>query len=366
MNARPQFAAAIGMLAAGALALTGCSAANPATAESDGLTIVTTTTQVTDFVTAITAGTGATVTSLLQPGESAHSFEATPADLVAVGEADLVIASGYGLESWLDDVLVAAGYDAAPLEAADGFDPEILHEGAGHAAATGDEAKSVRAHDHDDEAHDDDTHDDAGHDDHDHGDHDHGDVDPHVWSAPLGAAYMVDTITEGLVAADEAYADVYRENSAAYVEQLEALDLWIGQNIAQVAEDERLIVTNHHALTYYTDSYHVTLVGSIMPSWDDNAEPSARELDALIAAIKESGVTAVFSETQISAATAEKIASEAGVAVYSGENALSTDALGEPDSSTATYIGATVHNTNLLLDSWGAVPTELPAELKGA
>ncbi|MGO2113080.1 MAG: metal ABC transporter substrate-binding protein [Pseudoclavibacter sp.] len=366
MKLRSTFTAALGIAAAASLSLAGC-AASPGAAAGTGLAIVTTTTQVTDFVERVAEGTDATITPLLLPGESAHSFEAEPADLVAVGEADVVVASGYGLEEgWLPPVLESGGYSGDTVYSGDGFDPESLHEGAGYEAANGGDAKTHDDHDHGDEA---DGHADGadgadggeGHDD-----HDHGDSDPHVWTAPLGASYMVGRIADALATADPDNADTYAANAEAYQAQLDALDEWIGENVAQVAEADRLLVTNHEALTYYTDSYGVTVVGSIMPSWDDNAEPSAAELDQLIAAIEESGVPAVFSESQLSAATAERIASEAGVRVYSGDEALLTDSLGEPGTDEATYIGATVHNTVQILDSWSSTPSELPADLQGA
>ncbi|GGA67668.1 ABC transporter substrate-binding protein [Pseudoclavibacter endophyticus] len=366
MKLRSTFTATLGIAAAATLTLAGCSA-SPGEAGGDGLSIVTTTTQVTDFVERLVDGTDATVSSLLLPGESAHSFEADPADLVAVGGADLVVASGFGLEeAWLPPVLEAGGYTGATVNAGDGFDPAMLQEGAGHAAATGGAGKSD--HDHGDEADGHDHGDEA--DGHDHGDeadgHDHGGADPHVWTAPLGASFMVGVIADALAEADPDNADAYRANAGAYQAQLEELDLWIGQNVAQVAEEDRLLVTNHEALTYYTDGYRITVIGSIMPSWDDNAEPSAAELDTLITAITASGVPAVFSESQLSPATAERIATETGVKVYSGDEALLTDSLGEPGTDAATYIGATVHNTVQILDSWGAAASELPTELQGA
>lgn len=389
MKFSSKVAATIGLAGAAALVLASCSSAEGSPETADGLMIVTTTTQVNDFVTNVTAGTGASVTSLLQSGESAHSYEPDAADLLAISQADLVVASGYGLEAWLDDTIAAAGYTGAILHAADGFDAASLHESPGHglAATGGADEQADDGHDHADEAADaaatDDGHDHAGEaagatatddghdhadDGHDHADdgHDHGDVDPHVWSSPVGGEYMVSTITEAAATADPANAETYRANGAAYQEKLVALDTWIGENIAQVPAAARLLVTNHHALTYYADEFHITIVGSIMPSWDDNAEPSAQELDALISNIRASGATAVFSETQLSAATAERIASETGVRVYSGDQALSTDALGATGTPTATYIGATVHNTMMLLDSWGAAPSDLPAELQGA
>ena len=108
--------------------------------------------------------------------------------------------------------------------------------------------------------------------------------------------------------------------------------------------EQRLLVTNHDAFTYFVDAYDVTFIGSIIPSFDDNAEPSAAEIDDLVEKIGETGVRAVFSEASISPKAAETIAAEAGVTVYSGDDALYGDSLGQPGSEGETYLGSQVHN----------------------
>jgi zinc/manganese transport system substrate-binding protein/manganese/iron transport system substrate-binding protein len=109
--------------------------------------------------------------------------------------------------------------------------------------------------------------------------------------------------------------------------------------------------------------FGITFVGSIIPSFDDNAEPSAAEIDKLVAQIKSSGAKAVFSESTISPKLAQTIAAEAGVKVYSGEDALYADTLGPVGSSGATYIDATVHNVRVLVTAWGGTNIPLPKEL---
>ena len=96
----------------------------------------------------------------------------------------------------------------------------------------------------------------------------------------------------------------------------------------QVDPADRLLVTNHEAFGYFVDAYGLTYVGAIIPSFDDNAEVSAADIDDLVDAVRDSGATAVFSETTLSPAAAETIASEAGVEV----SAATTD-------STATLSG---------------------------
>jgi zinc/manganese transport system substrate-binding protein/manganese/iron transport system substrate-binding protein len=178
---------------------------------------------------------------------------------------------------------------------------------------------------------------------------------------------MVLNIAAGLSEIPQSTPDMrtaFAENSKAYNAQLTALDEWVVANFTQVPADQRLLVTNHDAFTYFVDAYDITFLGSIIPSFDDNAEPSAAELDQLIALIQSSGATAIFSEASISPKLAETIAAEAGVKVYSGEDALYSDSLGVAGSSGETYIQATIHNVTMLMTSWGYPVLPLPEELQ--
>ena len=299
-------------IALGALTLTACSSASPA---SDGLKIVATTTQVTEFTSAIVGDAGE-VTGLIQPNQSAHSFDPSAKQLLALSQADAVVMNGAGLEPWLEDALKAANFQGKLVDASQGI--TLI------------------------------------------------DQDPHVWTSPANAEQMVMNITSGLsslpgISPEELTA--FADNSIAFDAQLTALNDWILANFAEVDPASRLLVTNHDAFTYFVNDYGINFLGSIIPSFDDNAEPSAAELDDLIAKIKSSGATAIFSESSISPKLAKTIASEAGVKVYSGDNALYSDSLGVNGSEGETYIKATIHNVTMLMNAWGYPVLPLPAEL---
>ncbi|WP_105034725.1 metal ABC transporter substrate-binding protein [Cryobacterium aureum] len=331
------------LLASGALALSGCSAGTTASADSSAadLTVVATTTQVADFTrNVIGDASGVDLTQLIQPNQSAHSYDPSAADLTALGAADVLVINGVGLEEWLDDAIAASGFDGVTIDADTGITISEIGAGEDH----GDDEADV----HTDEA-------DA---------HAHDGGDPHIWTNVQNAETIVRTITDGLVSADQGNASTFEANATAYTAQLTDLDEWIRTNVDTVPESERLLVSNHDALGYFTAAYHIDYVGSVIPSFDDNAEPSAAEIDSLIAAIKATGVTAVFSEASLSPKTAETIAIEAGVTVYSGDDALYVDSLGPTGSAGDTYLKSQLHNATLMLESWGVTPSALPADLQ--
>lgn len=339
-----------GILATAAVAIAGCASSAASVGPAGGPAIVATTTQVGDFTREL-VGSSAQVTQLLSPGQSAHGFDPSAAQLLALANADALVVNGGGLESWLDDAIEASGFDGVLIDASEGI--ELF--------GTDDHGHEASAHEHD--ATGADASADAGHDDH--AGHDHGDGNPHIWTDPALAADMVENIAHGLgevAGVDDAEVEA---NESAYAAELDALDDWITENVARVPVERRLLVTNHDAFTYFVDAYDVTFVGSIIPSFDDNAEPSAAEIDDLVEKIRDTGVEAVFSEASISPKAAETIAAESGVTVYSGPDALYGDSLGQPGSEGATYLGSQVHNARLILESWGIEPSALPAVLRG-
>lgn len=363
---------ALGAVGAITLALAGCAGPtggqdNDSGSAGDRLEIVATTTQLAD-VTREIVGDAATVTSLLQPGASAHAFDPGPTALAALANADLLVMNGAGLEGWLDSTVEASGFDGTTVDTSAGLDliaaEDDPHEGHDHDDA-----------DHDDAAHDDETaeehaaHDDADpsadHDEAgggaDHDGHDHGESDPHVWTDPANVIVQAETIRDAVAEADPD-ADI-AASAEAYLSRLAALDDWMRGSIEQVPVDERLIVTTHDTFGYLERAFDVHVVGTVLPSLDDSAGASAAHIDELVAEIRATGTRVVFSENAIDPQLAATIAREAGVELRQGADALAADALGPAGSETGTYIGAQIHNTTAMVTAWGAEPLPLPEAL---
>ncbi|MBA2741511.1 MAG: zinc ABC transporter substrate-binding protein [Actinobacteria bacterium] len=124
--------------------------------------------------------------------------------------------------------------------------------------------------------------------------------DPHVWLDPLRFAAMARTVANALgepTAADTLVAD------------LEKLDRDLRAGLAHC--ERRELVTSHAAFGYLADAYgleQIPLTG-VAPE----ADPSARDLEALAAKVEEIGATTVFFEPLVSSKLAETVAREAGV-----------------------------------------------------
>ena len=261
------------------------------------LRVVATTTQLADFVRVL-GGDRVELLDLLKANVDPHDYEATPADLEAVRRADLVVKNGIGLEEWLDRTLESAGSRARVVDASTGV------------ARRGD--------------------------------------DPHIWHDATRASTMVASVAAAMREADPANAAAYATAEQAYAAELETLDAEI---LAQIrALPNKKLVTNHDAFGYYVERYGLDFVGSVIPSFDSQAELSSRELAALVDRIVAQGVRAVFAEGTLPPRTAETVAREAGVRIVAGENALYGDSLGPPGSDADTYVKMMRHNTRTIVE----------------
>jgi len=270
--------------------------------EGEKLSVVATTNIVGDVVGRV-GGDKIVLKVLMAPGVDPHTYVPTPSDSAAIHDAHIVFANGAGLEVDLEEVFDTAGGSAAHSHVSEGLDFRPAPGGHEH-----DEAES------EDE-------------------HDHGDVDPHVWFSVPNVIHWVENVEHALSALDPANAGVYAENAAAYVAELEALDAWVFEQVAEVPVANRKLVTNHPAFGYFADRYGLEQVGAVYPV-SPSAEPSAQDIAALQEAIREFGVPAVFAESTVNPRLAEQVAQDTGVALVP----LYTGSLGGPGSGVESYV----------------------------
>jgi len=292
------------------LGLFGCGGndtSSDATRPKAGVSVVATTTQLADFARVV-GGTLAKVYGVLKANIDPHDYEPSPADVQQIGSADVIVKNGVGLEGWFEDTIKAASPKGQIIEASKGV--SLRKAGA--------EAE-------------------------------HPEGDPHIWHNPENAKLMVNNIEEALSKADPDHKADYQRNEAEYLKQIDALDSEVKAQVARLPNKK--LVTNHDAFGYYVDHYGLDFVGSIIPSFDTQAELSAQDIQDIVGKIRSSGVKAVFSESSLPPKTAEAIGKEAGVKVGAGEGALYGDTLGPAGSDGDTYVKMIRHNTKALVDN---------------
>jgi ABC-type Zn uptake system ZnuABC Zn-binding protein ZnuA len=168
---------------------------------------------------------------------------------------------------------------------------------------------------------------------------------PHLWLDPQNAIAYVDTIQKTLSRVDPANAATYQANAATYTGQLKQLDAAIQQQVSTLAPEQRVLVTTHDAYPYFAQRYGFRYLAVINANPD--ADPSAQEYAALVKAVKDNKVKAVFGEAGFSEQFISQLAADTG-ATFVGD--LFTDTLSE-DPPTNTYIGAMTYNADTIVDA---------------
>jgi zinc/manganese transport system substrate-binding protein len=257
---------------------------------------VATTTIAGDLVRAV-AGERVDLDILVPVEADPHGYDPRPSDAVALADADVVFTSGGDLDEWLAELIDSAGGDAAEVTLID----------------------SVRAI---------------------------GD-DPHWWQDPRNAILAVEAVRDALVEADPAGRAAYERNAAAYTRELRRLDAEVERCMQRVPAEKRKLVTTHDSLRYFAERYGVAVIGAVIPSLSTQAQPSARDVDALVEQIEDEGVEAIFPEAAVSQRLERSISRESGAEVG---RELWTDSLGPEGSGAETYVDAMRANADALAE----------------
>jgi ABC-type Zn uptake system ZnuABC Zn-binding protein ZnuA len=209
---------------------------------------------------------------LLPPGASPHVFEPTVGMAKALSQARLFFEVGAGLEFWAEKLVKATNENIRTVILSEGM--KLLQGEAHHG-----------------------------------GEHEMG--NPHVWLDPVLAIEMVKKIEKALEDTDPHGADTYRRRSAEYIMKLQSLDAEIRKTISTFTIKK--FVSFHPAWDYFAMRYGLKSIGVIEES--PGKEPPPKKLQAIVKAIKDSHMRAVFAEPQLNPKVAEVIAHEAGVKV---------------------------------------------------
>jgi zinc/manganese transport system substrate-binding protein len=311
------------------LAASGCGDSEGQDGSGGGGAAVVATTTIAGDLAASVGGERVEVETLVPPGADPHGHEPRPSDAVAIADAELVVKSGGDLDEWLDELIENAGGEATELTLLDSV--EAIEGGHAHEE---DEAHAEEEAHAEDEPHD--------------GEEPHGDdIDPHWWQDPRNTIRAVEAIRDALADADPDGRRTYASNARAYIADLRALDEQIERCMQLVPPGKRKLVTTHDSLGYFAERYDVEVIGSVIPSLSTQAQPSAKDVDALVEQIEDEGVEAIFPEAAVSQRLERAISRESGADV--GEE-LWTDSLGDEGSGAETYVDAMRANANALAE----------------
>lgn len=245
-----------------------------------------------DFARQI-AGDKAEVTLLMSPGVESHSFEPSPADIIKINESNLFIYTGKYMEPWAQSII--DGIENKNIRILDVSQNIILDKSGEDEHEEGEEE-----HDHEEEHN------------HDEGEEEHShEYDPHIWTSPVNAQIMVESILKELCELDPENADYYKKNAEEYSKELAQLDTEF-KEIFSSAKRNKIIFAGKFALHYFAKEYNMEY-GAAFDSCSTETEPSVKTITKLIDEIKEEKIPVVYYPELTEPKVAKSISDETGV-----------------------------------------------------
>lgn len=262
------------------------------------LNVVTTLFPYYDFLRQI-AGDSIRLTLVVPAGMDSHSFEPTPADMITIQNADLLVCNGGTMEQWLTQVLDSFEEGNGPkrvvtmMDYVDVVQEEIV------------EGMEDEEHDHGEDEHSDE------HSDDDDGHGEEIEYDEHIWTSPVNASKLVGVLTEVLTEESPENAELFAQNCSSYQNELAELDAEF-REIVSHAKRHMVVFGDKFPLRYFFDEYGLEYRAAFSGCSTDT-EPSAKTIAYLIDKVRNEQIPAVYYLELSSPRVAEIIGEETGV-----------------------------------------------------
>lgn len=235
-------------------------------AEPPGLSVVTTIFPVYDWVRNVVGDRAdVTVSMLLDSGVDLHSFQPTAQDILKIATCSLFVYVGGESDAWVADALRETdGQKTAVLNLMEALGDRARKEETTEGMTPEAEAPEEEG----------------------------PEYDEHIWLSLRNADVLVEAICEQLAAMDEAYADEYRANAAAYREKLAALDEKYAQAVA-AGQIRTLLFGDRFPFRYMAEDYGLGYYAAFR-GCSAETEASFETVAFLAGKVDELGLTAVM------------------------------------------------------------------------
>lgn len=237
------------------LSLCACGAETEKT-DSNKIQIVCTSFPAYDFAREIAADK-AELTLLIKPGSEVHSFEPTPKDVIRIQNADLFICNGGESEEWVEELASNCRNILYMMDCVEAVAEQVQ------------EGMYVR------------------------GEEDEGEeLDEHVWTSPVNAKLISETICAELCGIDPGNAEFYSANLDAYSAELTELDSEF-RTAVRNARSDTLVFADRFPMRYFTKEYGLNYYAAF-PGCASETEPSAKTVAFLIDKVRMENLHAVL------------------------------------------------------------------------
>lgn len=262
---------------------------------TDNLQVVTTFSIIYDIVKNV-GGEHVDVHSMVPIGTDPHEYSPLPLDIQKATDADIIFYNGLNLEDgdgWFQGLIENIGKkEEQVFVVTDGVEPKYL------TAEDGTEDE----------------------------------INPHAFLDVHVGMIMVENIRDALITIDQEHKELFEENATNYLAELKEVDQEYQEKIADIPEENRILITSERAYQYMADRYG--LDAGYLWEIDTDEQGTPEQITALVRLIKEKQVPALFVETNVDPRPMEAVSKETGVPIAAK---LFSDELGKPGEAGDTY-----------------------------
>ena len=303
----------VGMLLVTLVALTACQSNTTNTTSSTATekkTVTVTTSFLQDMVKQL-AGDAVDTELIIPAGEDPHLYVAKSSDLEKLKKADLVLYHGLHFEGKMVEVLEKLGQPVSKDFPKDKIG--VMEEDEGTV------------------------------------------TDPHFWFDISLYKLATQEASNQLQQLLPDKADTIKTNTENYLKQLDELDAWNKEQLAQIPENSRYLVTPHDAFNYFSRAYNIPVHAPQGVS--TQSEVANKDMVATVDLIIEHKIKAIFAESTTNPERMKKLqeavqARGSDVKVVTGDGQeLFSDSLAPAGQDGDTYIDMYKHNTKLMVDN---------------
>jgi manganese/zinc/iron transport system substrate-binding protein len=287
--------------------IAGC---NTTEKNSDKIQVTTTIGMIADIVKNV-GGDLVEVNGLMGPGVDPHLYKASQGDIAKLENADIIFYNGLNLEGKMNDIFVKMARNTPTYAVTENVDKKQLL-------------------------------DDPANPDH---------VDPHLWFDVELWMSAVEVVRDAMIEQDPDNKEIYTNNAAAYIKQLEDLHEYVKTQVETVPKESRVLVTAHDAFSYFGEAYGFEVMG--LQGLSTDSEYGLKDIKHLVDVLENRNIKAVFIETSISDESIKALvegAKKRDHEVTIG-GSLFSDAMGEEGTEEGTYIGMVKHNIDTIVNA---------------
>jgi len=271
------------------------------------LNIIATTGMIADLAKNI-GGNHVKVTALMGTGVDPHLYKATQGDLRLITRADIIFYNGLHLEGKMQDIFEKIARKKTVIAVGSKIDQnKLMHHG---------------------------TY-----------------ADPHIWFDLSLWQQAGQRVSETLQEQDPKNKADYQTQANQYLKQMTELDVWVKQQILDLPESQRILITAHDAFGYFGKAYGIKVMG--LQGISTTAEFGLQDIKHLKNVIVKNNVKAVFVESSVSPRFIESlvagVTAEGHKVVIGGE--LYSDAMGPKGTATDNYFGMVKHNVQTIVNA---------------